>query len=131
MARPVKEINKENFESLCNLQCTIEEIAGFFKVNRDTIDAWCKRTYNEGFSAVYKKYSQNGKISLRRNQFRLAEKNASMAIWLGKQYLGQTDKIELGQADEDKSFKIEMVAPSEEDLKRVKEIREKLFKSEN
>lgn len=94
MARPVKEINKEQFESLCNLQCTIEEIAGFFKCNKDTINAWCKRTYDEGFSETYKKYSQNGKISLRRYQYRLAEKNASMAIWLGKQWLGQTDKQE-------------------------------------
>lgn len=95
MARPVKEINKEQFESLCNLQCTIEEIAGFFKCNKDTINAWCKRTYDEGFSETYKKYSQNGKISLRRYQLRLAEKNASMAIWLGKQWLGQTDKQEV------------------------------------
>lgn len=95
MARPVKEINKEQFESLCNLQCTIEEIAGFFKCNKDTINAWCKRTYDEGFSETYKKYSQNGKISLRRYQYRLAEKNASMAIWLGKQWLGQTDKQEV------------------------------------
>ena len=95
MARPVKEINKEQFESLCNLQCTIEEIAGFFKCNKGTINAWCKRTYDEGFSETYKKHSQNGKISLRRYQLRLAEKNASMAIWLGKQWLGQTDKQEV------------------------------------
>jgi hypothetical protein len=27
-------------------------------------------------------------------QFKLAEKNASMAIWLGKQYLGQKDQVE-------------------------------------
>ena len=101
MARPVKEINKEQFESLCNLQCTIEEIAGFFKCNRDTIDAWCKRTYKEGFSATYKIYSQNGKISLRRFQYRLAEKNPSMAIWLGKQWLNQTDKIEATTSFED------------------------------
>lgn len=28
---------------------------------------------------------------------RLAEKNAQMSIWLGKQYLEQTDKIETQQ----------------------------------
>lgn len=44
------------------------------------------------FSDVYKKYSSKGKISLRRFQFQQAEKNTSMAIWLGKQYLGQTEK---------------------------------------
>lgn len=91
MARPQTEINKEHFENLCNLQCTLNEIAGFFKCSPDTIENWCKRTYQIGFSDTYKKYSQNGKISLRRHQFKLAEKNASMAIWLGKQYLGQTD----------------------------------------
>jgi hypothetical protein len=91
MARPQVEINKEHFENLCNLQCTLNEIAGFFKCSPDTIENWCKRTYQIGFSDTYKKYSQNGKISLRRHQFKLAEKNASMAIWLGKQYLGQTD----------------------------------------
>ena len=34
------------------------------------------------------------KISLRRNQLKLSEKSASMAIFLGKNYLGQRDSIE-------------------------------------
>lgn len=91
MARPRKEIDSKHFESLCNLQCTLEEIAGFFECSVDTIERWCKRTYKIGFAEAFKKYSQGGKISLRRNQFKLSEKNASMAIWLGKQYLGQKD----------------------------------------
>ena len=33
-------------------------------------------------------------MSLRRNQFKLAEKSAAMAIFLGKNYLGQTDRFE-------------------------------------
>jgi hypothetical protein len=33
-------------------------------------------------------------MSLRRTQFKLAEKNATLCIWLGKQYLGQRDIIE-------------------------------------
>ena len=131
MGRPIKEIDQKCFEKLCKLQCTLEEIAGFFECSEDTIQNWCKKTYEEIFSVVYKKYSAGGKTSLRRYQFNLAKTNASMAIWLGKQYLGQTDKIELGQADEDKSLKIEMVAPSETDIERLKKIRENLFKSEN
>ncbi|MBO7712045.1 MAG: hypothetical protein J6S85_01045 [Methanobrevibacter sp.] len=116
MARPVKEINKEQFESLCNLQCTLDEIAGFFKCNSDTINAWCKRTYNEGFSDTYKKYSQNGKISLRRYQYRLAEKNASMAIWLGKQWLGQTEKIEATTSFEDLTPLKDLLKGSDKDV---------------
>ena len=32
-------------------------------------------------------------MSLRRAQFRLAEKSAAMAIFLGKNYLGQSDHV--------------------------------------
>lgn len=102
MARPVIEIKQEHFENLCNLQCTLDEIAGFFKCSSDTIERWCKRTYNESFAEAYKKHSQNGRISLRREQWKLAQKgNASMLIWLGKQWLGQTDKVEQTTSFED------------------------------
>lgn len=95
MARPRKEIDREQFEKLCNIQCTLEEIAGWFKCSMDTIENWCKREYGEGFSEIYKVYSADGKISLRRTQFRLAEKSYAMAIWLGKQYLGQREHVEV------------------------------------
>ena len=93
MARPHKEIDQKSFESLCGLQCTLEEICGFFGVTDKTLDGWCKRTYKASFSEVFRQKRGTGKISLRRAQFRLAEKNANMAIWLGKQYLGQSDSI--------------------------------------
>ena len=92
--RPRKEIDEEQFISLCNLQCTLEEIAGFFKCSEDTIERWCKRKFDLNFAEAFKKYSAGGRISLRRAQFKLAEKNAAMAIFLGKNYLGQTDRIE-------------------------------------
>ena len=91
MARPRKEIDQNNFEKLCGLMCTKEEIAGFFDVSEDTIERWVKRTYGEGYADVYKKHSAMGKISLRRNQFKLSQRSAVMAIFLGKNYLGQTD----------------------------------------
>lgn len=91
MARPRKEIDQKQFENLCGLQCTLEEICGWFDVTDKTLESWCKRTYNASFSDVFKQKRGTGKISLRRAQFRLAEKNANMAIWLGKQYLLQTE----------------------------------------
>lgn len=94
MARPRKEIDLEQFKKLCGLQCTLTEIAGFFDCSEDTIENWCKRELKQGFSDVYKIYSAPGKISLRRYQFKLAERNAAMAIFLGKQYLGQRDVVE-------------------------------------
>lgn len=92
MARPKKEIEQKEFEKLCSLQCTKEEICGFFDVTDKTLDSWCRRTYRLGFSEVFRQKRGGGKISLRRAQFQLAEKNASMAIWLGKQYLGQSEE---------------------------------------
>ena len=101
MARPRKEINQTEFEKLCGLQCSKEEICGWFFITDKTLDAWARRTYDESYSEVYDKKRSTGKISLRRAQFRLAEKNAAMAIWLGKQYLGQRDKYEVETTDND------------------------------
>lgn len=91
MGRPRKEIKQDTFEKLCALFCTEEEIADFFDCTIDTINNWCKRTYNDTFLEVYRKKKVGGKISLRRSQIRLAEKSAAMAIFLGKNYLGQKD----------------------------------------
>lgn len=102
MARPRKEIDQANFEKLCALQCTKEEICGFFEITDKTLDAWCKRTYSLSFSDVFKQKRGKGKISLRRAQFKLADKNANMAIWLGKQYLGQKDRAEDNYGELDK-----------------------------
>lgn len=104
MARPRIEINKEHFESLCSIQCTLQEIASFFKCSEDTIERWCKRELEMSFADAYKRYSVGGKISLRRWQFKSAEHgNTSMLIWLGKQYLGQTDRqeVEVSTHDDD------------------------------
>lgn len=93
--RPLAEIDQKQFENLCRLQCTKEEVCGWFGVTDKTLERWCKRTYKRGFSEVFREKRQGGKISLRRNQLRLSETNATMAIWLGKQYLGQRETVEV------------------------------------
>ena len=95
MGRPKKEINQETFEKLCGIMCTLEEIAGVFNCSEDTIERWCKETYKETFAETSKRLQGTGKSSLRRMQFKLAERSAAMAIWLGKQYLGQKDTVEI------------------------------------
>ena len=105
MARPRIEINKDQFMGLCSIMCTLEEISHFFKCSEDTIERWCKRELGMSFAEAYKKYSVNGIISLRRNQMKLAEHNASMAIWLGKQYLGQKDQQEISVSNVDDTVK--------------------------
>ena len=90
--RPTIEIDKSQFEKLCALQCSLEEICGVLGVSNKTLERWCKKEYKANFSEVFREKRQVGKMSLRRSQFKLAEKNATMAIWLGKQYLDQRDR---------------------------------------
>lgn len=101
LGRPKKNIDVQQFEKLCGLQCTKEEIASFFNCSEDTIENFCKKQYKETFSAVFNKKRGLGKISLRRSQWKLAEKSPAMAIFLGKQYLNQTDKVMNIITDED------------------------------
>ena len=89
--RPKTQIDKKEFEKLCALQCTQLEMCSWFDVDENTLNAWCKREYEMNFSEVFALKRGIGKISLRRTQWQLAEKNPSMAIFLGKQYLNQSD----------------------------------------
>lgn len=86
-------IDKKVFENLCGLQCSMLEICDAFDVDDKTLTSWCKATYDMPFSEIFKLKRGKGQISLRRMQWKLAEKNASMAIFLGKQYLEQKDVI--------------------------------------
>ena len=104
MARPKKSIDYEIVEKLSNIQCTQEEIANFLDVSVRTLQR------DDEFCRIYKKGINNGKMSLRRYQYKLAEKNTAMAIWLGKQYLGQVDKVETtGEIKTTPTIKLEVV----------------------
>lgn len=86
--RPKKQIDYKTVEKLASIQCTQEEIANFLELSVRTLQR------DEEFCRIYKKGQDSGKMSVRRMQFKLAENNATMAIWLGKQYLKQKDIIE-------------------------------------
>lgn len=94
VGRPSVDINKEEFEKLCGFQCTEAEVCAWFNVTDKTLAAWCKRTYGKKFSEVFRAKRKKGLVSLRRSQFQLAETNGSVAIFLGKNYLGQSDMKE-------------------------------------
>ena len=87
--RPKKIIDYEMVEKLANIMATQEEISAVLDISVRTLQR------DKEFCRVYKKGLQGARISLRRKQFALADKNPTMAIWLGKQYLGQTDKQEI------------------------------------
>ena len=90
------EIDQKTFEGLCHIQCTQREVCDFLNVDDKTLTKWCKTTYGLPFSDVLRQKRGGGKVSLRRTQWRNAIdlNNTTMQIWLGKQFLGQTDKVE-------------------------------------
>ena len=94
MGRPRKEVNWKEFEKLCALQCTEEEFCSWFDMCTETLNERCKERYGMTFSETFKQKRGTGKISLRRTLWKQAEKSAACAIWLSKQHLGMTDKIE-------------------------------------
>lgn len=100
--RPKKEIDYNTVEKLASIQCTEAEIASILDISIRTLQR------DKEFCRIYKKGIEYGKMSLRRKQWKLAEKYPAMAIFLGKQYLGQTDKVETTIATIDDSLRNEI-----------------------
>lgn len=100
--RPLKEFDEKAFNDLVGLGCSQEEICWYFRdetgkpANIDTLTRWCKRTFGCTFQEYFR---QNGcqylKIRIRRAQLKMIDKSAAMAIFMGKNYLGQRDHVEI------------------------------------
>lgn len=90
MPRPKVIIKTSAVRKVAAMQATYGEAASFFGVSTKAFkkalarDPRLQRAWDQG--------QENGKLTLRRKQHRLASTNATMAIHLGKHYLGQTDK---------------------------------------
>ena len=94
--RPRVEIDIDKLRNMVRIQCTAEECAGVFECSVDTLDRRLKEDGYKGFADFYKRYSDEGKSSLRRAQWKAAQDgNPTMLVWLGKQMLGQRDKQEI------------------------------------
>ena len=92
--RPLLVLNQAGIDlvqALGRLQCTNEEIASCL----GTTDATLLNAQNkEVFLGALEKGKAEGRMSLRRIQMKLAETSATMAIFLGKQILGQRENVE-------------------------------------
>ena len=107
MARPKIDIDPVKVKQLAEIGCKVKEIAVLLECSEDTL--------HRRFAAELIKGRERLKQSLRMWQIQSAQKgNIAMLIWLGKQYLDQSEKIEtevttkeaiicdLSWADEDK-----------------------------
>ena len=107
MGRPKIEIDWKFFDAACKLLATQEEICGHLNISVDTLSRRVKEKHKLTFAEYIKKSGSLAKVSLRRYQFNMAKTSPAMAIFLGKNYLGQADKIhqEITGKDGERLFK--------------------------
>lgn len=113
----VSTISRERFElikSLAEIHCSRNEIAHALKIKVSELDELIKSDINLCAAMAYA--DSLGKMDIRRTQFELMHSGSvDMAKFLGKQYLGQSDKIEqrteLTSGEEGLGITINLVTP--------------------
>jgi len=99
MGRPTIEIDFKKIDALCAVFCNCKEIVAVlntFDINcsYDTIE----RRIKEAFSVTFAEYVEQKQMAFAKPKLRKAQMesamagNATMLVWLGKQYLDQRDK---------------------------------------
>ena len=103
--RPRKKVDATLVEELAKIMASRAEIAAIAGCSVSTLD--------RRFDAAIKKGNDYAKASIRRRQFECAMAgNVTMLIWLGKQWLGQADKVQT----ESRDLTLEkLIAAAEED----------------
>ena len=91
MPRPKANIDLGELEKLYGMQCTDDEVAAFLGVSMRTLD---RRKKIKSFQEVIERAKAKGRVSVRRNLFRLASNgNVAAAIFLSKNLLGYKDYV--------------------------------------
>ena len=103
--KSLNRFSPQQFVDLCKIQCTLTEISHFFHITTQQLDEECKKHFGIPSNIAQKEFSSEGKISLRRSQFKTAveKENPIMQIWLGKNYLEQCDDPAKRIQDEQKN----------------------------
>ena len=113
--RPKINIDWNQVEKLCALQCTEQEIADWFHIATYTLDRRLRSDKGMTFVEFFAKHRTSGKIALRRNLFQLSSKQGHVAIFLAKNWLGMKEGLE-GLGEEGKPIQINLVpAPPKDD----------------
>lgn len=87
MGRPLKKIDPDQVRRLAMINCTMIEIAAVVGCSVDTLE--------NRFSDVIKEGWAQGKSSLKRMMWESCQKgNVAMLIFMSKQMLGYSDKVE-------------------------------------
>jgi len=118
---PMSDRDIEIFENLCEIQCTLRELAHAFSCCKDTLILRIEEHYDRDFSTVFQEKKDAGLRSLRRAQWQKAmdDKNTTMQIFLGKQNLGQSDDATLDSSIKEMIYRTR-IGPDGEILSEVK-----------
>lgn len=93
-----KPIDVHLIKELAKIQCTHEEMAAVVGLKRRH---FIERVQNsQELRDVIDSGWDEGRASIRRQQFKmLLAGDKTMAVWLGKQYLGQRDQVGIGDPE--------------------------------
>jgi AraC-like DNA-binding protein len=100
--RPRERLDWPRIDGMLACFATLEEVASQLDVSEDTIERACKAERKMSFAEYSRLKRGKGRLSLRRRQMLVAlgnkkenvAPNVTMLIWLGKQHLDQTDKLQ-------------------------------------
>lgn len=95
IGRPRVEIKWAEMEQLCQMQCTKQEVAFWFKCSVDTILRAIKKTYGIDWKDYFAHYSEGGKIALRRSLWQKKDKSDRILLALSEQHLGFKSKVDV------------------------------------
>ena len=110
VGRPRAKVDIEILKNLASIGCPNYEIASVMNVSA--------RTLKRNFAEIIDQYKQKGKASLRKKMYDKAVKkdNTMMQIFLSKNYLGMSDKVQQTNVTEPLPLIIEAQAEEVKDL---------------
>ena len=88
-------IDWEKVDNMAAIHCTGPEIAAVLGVSEDTMTRATKREKKMKFAEYIEQKRGKGRASLRHRQWQAADAgDKTMLVWLGKNWLDQTDKMQ-------------------------------------
>jgi hypothetical protein len=79
-----RELEPRQFESLCGMQCSVDELCGWFGCDEAALDAWCMEQYGESLTQAFDRLTMAGRIqeifTMPRSNQR-AERRTRLWLW--------------------------------------------------
>lgn len=94
VGRPEKEFDWKVLDSILQFGANLIDCSELLDVSEDTVQRKIKSEYGCTFSEYRTKKMGRMRVKLLQKQYEMAQNgNVALLIWLGKQHLGQSDKV--------------------------------------